>query len=92
MFVIRRLRAHDPISVDGINALLRQQSPGAVERSIEDAELRTEVLSNQNFHLLVAESEHGYIGMASMFFQRNLARWMAEIHDVVVLEEHRGKG
>ena len=30
--------------------------------------------------------------MASIFFQKNLGRWIAEIHDVVVDKEYRGRG
>ena len=30
--------------------------------------------------------------MATVFFQRNLARWIAEIHDVVVDKEQRRRG
>lgn len=30
--------------------------------------------------------------MATIFFQRTLSGWIAEIHDVVVDKNHRGKG
>lgn len=32
------------------------------------------------------------VGMATIFFQRNIARYIAEVHDVVVDECYRGKG
>lgn len=83
------------VDLQGINKLLTQQSPGAVNREITAEEL-VECLSNPLFYLFVVEDDQqnskNYLGMASIFFQRNLARWIAEIHDVVVDSSHRGQG
>ncbi len=78
---------------DRLTYLLRQQSPG--DRALTDDDIR-EALSNPNFYLFVAVDDlgsfpHNYLGMGSIFFQRNLARWIAEIHDVVVDEPQRGR-
>ena len=93
MIEIKRLSAQTVNSTE-VRLLLLQQSPGDT-REISATELEG-VLSNPQFYLFVAtlsdESDSNYIGMASIFFQRNLARWIAEIHDVVVDENHRGLG
>ncbi len=77
-----------------INKLIAQQSPGKRPRlKLEDLE---EVFLNDNFQLYgafeVKRSRRKLIGMSSIFFQRNLTRWIAEIHDVVVDEKYRGQG
>ncbi len=93
---MRILRCNDTDEfpfVDRLSYLIEQQSPG--ERVLTEADVR-EVLANPNFHLFVAVDDQSkfpenYLGMGSIFFQRNLARWIAEIHDVVVDEPQRGK-
>ncbi|QQG44959.1 MAG: GNAT family N-acetyltransferase [Candidatus Sungiibacteriota bacterium] len=79
-----------------INRLLPQLSPSgkAVPLTIEEL---NECLGNQNFYLFVARETSGggeqlLLGMGSIFFQRNLGRWIAEIHDIVVDKDHRGQG
>lgn len=75
-----------------IDRLLKLQSPG--ERSLSEYDLR-EALMNPHFYVFVARDDEGsgeIVGMSTIFLQRNLARWIAEIHDVVVDEEYRGQG
>lgn len=82
----------DQIDIRAINKLVAQQTPGKEDLiTLNDLDI---ALANPNFHLFVAISEDAkeYYGMASLFLQRNLVRWMGEVHDVVVDEAHRGKG
>ena len=95
MILIRRLT---PASIDAkvINKLLLQQSPNSKTLPL-DKERLCAALKNPLFHAMVANDvEQGKptvcVGMATIFFQRNIARWIAEIHDVVVDESVRGKG
>jgi ribosomal protein S18 acetylase RimI-like enzyme len=90
---IQRVTTADSVDIHEINRLLQQQSPGTA-KTISSLDL-TEALKNPNFCLLVAKSpvkEREIVGMATVFLQRNLARWMAEIHDVVVDQQERGQG
>ena len=89
MVVVQRIASAEEADIEGINYLLQEQSPGA--RHITTKDLR-EALQNQNYRLFGAFEERKFIGMGSVFYQRNLARWIAEIHDVVVVEAHRGHG
>lgn len=81
----------DQMDIQAINKLITQLTPGK-EKSITLGDL-DETFANPNFHLFVAISEDAkeYYGMASLFFQRNLGSWMAQVHDVVVDEAQRGK-
>lgn len=86
---IKRITETDFSEAD-VNHLLAQQSPGV--RHIDAKDLQ-EALSNPHFYFLAALNDNcAYMGMATIFFQRNLARWIAEIHDVVVDEQYRGMG
>jgi ribosomal protein S18 acetylase RimI-like enzyme len=84
----------ESLNLQELHKLLAQQSPGvAHELQLEDIQ---EALGNDNFFFLVAREgqnlEDRIVGVATIFFQRNLARWIAEIHDVVVDEGSRGQG
>ena len=52
-------------------------------------------MANPRFHIILAETKIGdekmVVGLGTVFFQRNLSGWIAEIHDIVVDEKHRGK-
>lgn len=86
---IKRITETDFSEAD-VNHLLAQQSPGV--RHIDAKDLQ-EALSNPHFYFLAALNDNcDYMGMATIFFQRNLARWIAEVHDVVVDEQYRGMG
>lgn len=76
-----------------VNRLLPQQSLDKEEVSISAADLG-EATHNHNFYLFLARDEEtgNCVGMATIFFQRNLTRWLAEIHDVVVDKSQRSKG
>ena len=83
-------------ALDGINRRLLQLSPSgkAVPLTLEGLE---ECLGNKNFYLFVAGDDSGndaqrLLGMGSIFFQKNLGRWIAEIHDIVVDGKERGRG
>ena len=95
MIDIKRITAKDALRLAEINALFAELSPGSVN-GIEEADAY-EALSNPNFFLFVAiqkgdDGAETYVGTGSIFFQRNLERWIAEIHDVVVFGEYRGQG
>lgn len=96
MVEIRRIRFVDDECISGLNRLIPQQSPTSTHESITEEELRL-CLQNPNFFILVAlDTEKTgpvrYVGTATIFFQRNIVRWIAEIHDVVVDEASRGRG
>lgn len=94
MIEIKRIIEKTDADIESINRLLSQQSPSNKKREISKDDLM-QALSNPLFHLLVisdSEKPDYYIGMATIFFQRNLARWIGEIHDVVVDEQARGRG
>lgn len=82
--------------IKGINRLLPQLMPSNENIYITKSELQ-EVLRNPNFYLLIAKDSSqkypkNFVGMGSILFQRNLGRWIAEIHDVVVDENYRKRG
>jgi ribosomal protein S18 acetylase RimI-like enzyme len=73
-----------------IQRLLKQEMHTCPTVTAYDLET---ALRNEDFHLLaLKESDDHYAGIGSIFFQRNLAQWIAEIHDVVVDERYRGRG
>jgi ribosomal protein S18 acetylase RimI-like enzyme len=91
---IEQIHNQDGINIEAINALIAQQSPGDTRLiNIDDIK---EALSNPNFYLFVAVKDlpqgQKIVGMATIFFQRNIARYISEIHDVVVDENCRGQG
>lgn len=93
--MINILRIKDTDFIEGINRLLSQLTPSK-SASITKPELH-EALRNPNFYLLVARDlsqkyPENFVGMGSIFFQRNLGRWIAEIHDIVVDENYRNHG
>ncbi|MEK9152717.1 MAG: GNAT family N-acetyltransferase [Patescibacteria group bacterium] len=96
MIAIKRILPGVHINLGEVNRLLGQQSPGNPNRNINPDELNG-VLCDPLYVMLAAVDadmaghEH-WRGMATIFFQRNLTRWMAEIHDVVVDEPFRGQG
>lgn len=95
MITIRWLERNE-LPVDAINNLLVQQSASRTAESLSEPELQ-ECLENKNFHVAIAvDTTRRYpediIGMATIFFQRNPGKWIAEIHDVVVDQNYRGQG
>lgn len=93
MVEVKRVITTD-VDIDKFNRLLIQQSPGTKKRVVVKDDLK-QALRNPLFYLFVA-SDSGrsddYVGMATIFFQRNIVRWIGEIHDVVVDEQMRGRG
>ncbi len=82
--------------IDGINRLLPQLTSSDKNLSITKSELQ-EALRNPNFYLLIAKDlsqkyPKNFVGMGSIFFQRNLGRWTSEIHDIVVDKNFRKHG
>lgn len=93
MIELERIITTD-VDVEKINRLFAQQSPGSKDRTITMDDLK-QALGNPLFYLFVAsdsEQPDDYVGMATIFFQRNIARWIGEIHDVVVDEHARERG
>ncbi len=87
---------HDSaLNISELRELLQQQSPQGDGLAISESDVR-EALANPNFYLFcaveVVDGLEKLVGMASIFFQKNLARWIAEIHDVVVDTAYRGGG
>lgn len=79
-----------------LNELLRQLNPYGKFEEINQTELLRS-FENPRFFLLCAliEKDGGeteLAGIGSIFFQKNLGRWIAEIHDIVVSDRHRGQG
>ena len=94
--MITRLTLHTGAnSLGEIEKLLKHQSPGREDATVDAAQIER-ALSNPHFYLYVAEvecnGEKRYAGMASVFIQHNVVRTIAEVHDVVVLPEFRGRG
>lgn len=86
----------NPDILDGVNRLLLQLHPTGQGEKITKQELYR-CFSNPDFHLVAAKDSsrpypENFVGMGSIFFQRNLERWIAEIHDVVVDLNYRGQG
>lgn len=81
--------------LDPINHLLPQLNPFSPTTPITLSDL-CECLSNSNFHILIVEEktseQTAIVGLGTIFFQRNLGRWIAEIHDIVVDAKYRNKG
>lgn len=82
--------------IKGINRLLPQLILSNKKIYITKSELQ-EALRNPDFYLLIAKDSSqkypkNFVGMGLIFFQRNLGRWIAEIHDVVVDEKYRKRG
>lgn len=93
MIEIQRITTAD-VDIEKLNQLLAQQSPSTKKRVITKDDLG-QALRNRLFYLFVArdsEQPDNYAGMATIFFQRNIARWIGEIHDVVVDGQMRGRG
>lgn len=95
--MITRLTLHTGAnSLGEIEKLLKHQSPGRENATVDAAQI-DRALANPNFYLYVAEinepaKAYGFAGMASVFIQHNAVRTIAEVHDVVVLPEFRGRG
>ena len=95
MIVLSFVEAVEDVDVDKLNQLLGELTRSSVPPKITPVALR-QCFRNPNFHLCVATEREkpppqNIVGMATIFFQRNLSGWLAEIHDVVVDEAYRGK-
>ena len=77
--------------LDSVNKLLPQQSPSKKDKILTKDELE-KCLKNKNFYLLIAFKKGIPVGVGTVFFQKNLRRWIAEIHDVVVDCDYRKQG
>lgn len=76
-------------NIAALNALMNQLSPG--RRNIEIGEVQ-QALVSPDLIILVAEDNKKIVGTATLFFQwRLVGDQLAEIHDMVVSETHRGQ-
>jgi len=97
MIEIKRIKKESASrALRSINGLLPQLSPSGKAAPLTLKEL-DECLDNKNFYLFAATDsikigEESIVGVGSIFFQRNLGRWIAEIHDIVVATDQRGHG
>jgi ribosomal protein S18 acetylase RimI-like enzyme len=93
MIKIRRLDAAS-YDIAQLNHLRAQQTPGSPPKLFTE-ELADALFQNPSLHVLVAldeEDQDVYLGMACIFIQRIFSGWIAEIHDVVVDGNARGRG
>lgn len=78
-----------PGYLENINNLLSQLSDSV--HTITEEELNT-LLSSSQSHLYVLESDGQFIGMTTLCLYQCPTGWKAWIEDVVVDQNHRGKG
>ena len=83
------LTALKPGYLASINNLLSQLSDSV--HTITEEELNT-LLSSSQSHLYVLESDGQFIGMTTLCLYQCPTGWKAWIEDVVVDQNHRGKG
>lgn len=96
MVEVKRIWASSALRPDEINRLLKQQSPKSAECEISPGEIH-QAIGDPLFFVVAAVERAGggeerWFGLGTMFVRRNLSRWIAEIHDVVVDEAVRGQG
>ncbi len=96
MSVKVRMLLRGELPVEAVNRLLAKLNDSGKTQAITQEQLR-ESFQNYLFDIVFAEDDaknypEKVVGMATIFFQRNLQRWTAEIHDVVVDETYRGQG
>ena len=78
-----------PGYLENINNLLSQLSDSV--HTITEEELNT-LLSSSQSHLYVLEADGQFIGMTTLCLYQCPTGWKAWIEDVVVDQNHRGKG
>lgn len=76
---------------DQIAYLYAQLTPTQNFNGVTESDIHHAFI-NPNYHLFVAVIGRGVVGMGSVFLQRNLKKWIAEIHDIVVDELFREMG
>lgn len=86
---LKELTEMQPGYLENINNLLSQLSDSV--HTITEEELNTLLSSSQN-HLYVLESDGQFIGMTTLCLYQCPTGWKAWIEDVVVDQNHRGKG
>jgi ribosomal protein S18 acetylase RimI-like enzyme len=93
VIVIRRVfpADADDALLNEVNRLLPQHTASRGPLAMEEFR---EALADPHFHFFIARDAETskVVGMGSIFFQRNLVRWFAEIHDIAVDGEARGRG
>ena len=86
---LKELTEMQPGYLVSINNLLSQLSDSV--HTITEEELNT-LLSSSQSHLYVLESDGQFIGMTTLCLYQCPIGWKAWIEDVVVDQNHRGKG
>ncbi len=86
---LKELTEMQPGYLENINNLLSQLSDSM--HTITEEELNT-LLSSSQSHLYVLESDGQFIGMTTLCLYQCPTGWKAWIEDVVVDQNHRGKG
>ncbi len=86
---LKELTEMQPGYLENINNLLSQLSDSV--HTITEEELNT-LLSSSQSHLYVLESDGQFIGMTTLCLYQCPTGWKAWIEDVVVDQNHRGKG
>lgn len=86
---LKELTEMQPGYLGNINNLLSQLSDSV--HTITEEELNT-LLSSSQSHLYVLESDGQFIGMTTLCLYQCPTGWKAWIEDVVVDQNHRGKG
>lgn len=86
---LKELTEMQPGYLENINNLLSQLSDSV--HTITEEELNT-LLSSSQSHFYVLESDGQFIGMTTLCLYQCPTGWKAWIEDVVVDQNHRGKG
>ena len=86
---LKELTEMQPGYLENINNLLSQLSDSV--HTITEEELNS-LLSSSQSHLYVLESDGQFIGMTTLCLYQCPTGWKAWIEDVVVDQNHRGKG
>ncbi len=86
---LKELTEMQPGYLENINNLLSQLSDSV--HTITEEELNT-LLSSSQSHLYVLESDGQFIGMTTLCLYQCPTGWKAWIEDMVVDQNHRGKG
>jgi ribosomal protein S18 acetylase RimI-like enzyme len=90
MITVVRITVATEFYLSIVNNLLTYLYADPAVLTMQDLE---KCFSNPNFSLFIANNgDNQGVGMGSVFVQKNLQKWMAEIHDVVVHPNARGGG
>lgn len=93
MITIERITAERPFDTQQINALVQRlaEDRNAVRKVMSDQDIFA-LVSNPNYHLLVARDGERYVGLTSVIFEPDLGRWLCNMYNLVVAKGYRNQG